>query len=414
MIVDIKNNFPKLLLKYKWLLVFSIINLLIHIVTAIIYYNPIDFVLQVETARQIAQGKILYRDINQILFGDMLLPNPQYPPLYLYTLALLIAILGVNTFTFEMAKFFLIIFNFLLAFLIYYMVNLYIDNKFALFSFNWFLLNPSTLGTVFGGYHENFMLFFVVIGFLLFVQRKNTFAGVFFGFSLLVKPTAGVYMLPLIIWGINKRDFEVIQIWMVSGIVFLLGSLPFLMIAPSRYINDVFLIHSSRMDPSMSFYNYLLTELSPTIFPFFVQIVILISIGWIILYKKELLERLEVVELVLPFMAIFLAFNRILYPHYIPNIFPFFTWSLILIINRYLENKKSPVYLGEIIGLLLGLGLTYIGYIWWSILWSIEQYHTYLENLFFPISAFLCIFGLIIIAVVSIWSILSSQGNSVS
>ena len=113
MIVDIKNDFPKLLSKYKWLLVFSIINLLIHIVAAIIYYNPIDFVLQVETARQIAQGEVLYRDINQILFGDMLLPNPQYPPLYLYTLALLIVVIGVNTFTFEMAKIFLIVFNFI-------------------------------------------------------------------------------------------------------------------------------------------------------------------------------------------------------------------------------------------------------------------------------------------------------------
>ena len=104
-------NFPKLLSKYKWLLVFSLINLFIHIVTAIIYFNPIDFVLQVETARQIAQGNVLYRDINQIIFEGMILPNPQYPPLYLYTLALLIVIIGVNTFTFEMAKLFLIVFN---------------------------------------------------------------------------------------------------------------------------------------------------------------------------------------------------------------------------------------------------------------------------------------------------------------
>ena len=408
MVVDKKTKFPLLLSKYKFLLISCIVNLVIHIIAALIYFNPIDFVLQVETARQIAQGEVLYRDINQIIFDGTILPNPQYPPFYLYSLALLIVIIGVSAFTFEMAKLYLILFNFLLAFLLYYIVNTFFDNKLALFSFNWFLLNPSTLGIVFGGYHENFMLFFVVFGFFLFIRENYMRSGLFFGLSLLVKPTAGVYMLPLVIWGIKKQDLRTVRIWVVSGSVFLLGSLPFLIIAPFEYINDVFLIHSSRMDPSMSFYNYFFSELSPTLFPFIIQICVLMLIGWIILSKKALVERLEIIEFVLPFMALFLVFNRILYPHYIPNIFPFFTWSLILSIKRYIDNRESSAYLKRITGLLIGLIMTYIGYIWWSILWSIEGYQTYLENIFFPLSAFVCIFGLLIISIVSIQSLLSS------
>ncbi|MHA2216073.1 MAG: glycosyltransferase 87 family protein [Candidatus Hodarchaeales archaeon] len=412
LILDEKVNFPQQPSKFGWLFVSSIINLIIHVIVALIYFNPIDFVLQVETARRIAQGEVLYRDIGQILFEGALLPNPQYPPLYLYTLALVILIIGVNTFTFEMAKILIIIFNFLLAFLLYYLIKSYFGHKLALFSFNFFLLNPSTLGVVFGGYHENFMLFFVVLGYLLFSRNKLAIAGVLFGLALLVKPTTVVYMFPLIIWGINKRDLTTIRIWIISGLVFFLGSLPFLIIAPVEYVTDVFLIHSSRMDPSMSLYNYIFTELSPTLFPFIFQILILILIGGIILNNKVLIEPFEVIELILPFMTLFLAFNRILYPHYIPNIFPFFTWSLILVINRYRDNTKSSIYLWEIIGLLIGLGITYIGYIWWSILWSIESYQTYLENIFFPISAFICIFGLLLISTISIWSVLTSPIHS--
>lgn len=412
MIADKKMKSLQLLSEYKWLLFSLVMNLVIHFVIALIYFNPIDFVLQVESARKIAQGEVLYRDIGNIFFEDKILLNPQYPPLYLYTLAFVILIIGVNTFTFEMAKILLIVFNFLLAFLLYYLINSYFGYKFALLGFNWFLLNPSTLGVVFGGYHENFMLIFVVFGYLMFSRNKLTSSGILFGLALLVKPTAGVYMIPLVIWGIKKQNITIARIWILAGLVFFIGSLPFLMIAPLEYFTDVFLIHSSRMDPSMSIYTYFFTEFSPTILPFIVQILIFMLIGGVFYYKKNLIEPSDVIELVLPFMTAFLAFNRILYPHYIPNIFPFLTWSLILIINRYRNNRESSIYLWQITGLILGLGVTYLGYIWWSILWSIEYYHTYLTNIFFPISAFICIFGLIIISVTSICSILTSPIHS--
>ena len=115
------------LFQHRWILLSICFNLIIHLVVAVIYYNPIDFVLQVETAREIARGKLLYRDINKIIYETQLLPEAQYPPLYLYTLAVLILLFGIETFTFEIAKLFLIIVNFLVAYLMYYLIGNFVD-----------------------------------------------------------------------------------------------------------------------------------------------------------------------------------------------------------------------------------------------------------------------------------------------
>ncbi len=398
------NNF---LQENKWLVVSSILNLVLQVIVAIIYFNPIDFVLQVETARQIAQGDLLYRDIHQIVYNGIILPNPQYPPLYLYTLAALMFVVGVDIFTFNMVKMFLVLINFLVAFLIYHLINTNYGKKIALLAFNWFLLNPSTLGITLGGYHENYMLLFILLAFLCFVQERMTLSGICFGLALLIKPIAGVYIIPILIWGLKNRRFASFQIGLVAGLTFTLVSLPFLLLAPTEFITDVFLVHTDRLDPSMSFYVYIFTELSPTLFPFIIQLLLFTVIGVIIFYYMEFKDPLEIYVCVLPIVTIFLAFNRILYPHYIPMIFPFFTLTLFYLIDRYqCRNAKNALW--QIYGIILGLGMLYIGYIWWSILWSIEGYQTHQSNVLFPISAAMCIGGLLIITFVSLWSIITN------
>ncbi|MHA2387229.1 MAG: hypothetical protein ACXACW_00755, partial [Candidatus Hodarchaeales archaeon] len=118
-------------------------------------------------------------------------------------------------------------------------------------------------------------------------------------------------------------------------------------------------------------------------------------------------DPLEIYVCILPIVTIFLAFNRILYPHYVPMIFPFFTLTLFYLIDRYrCRNAKNVLW--QICGIMLGLGIVYIGYIWWSILWSIEGYQTHQSNILFPISAAICIGGLLIITFVSLWSIITT------
>jgi Gpi18-like mannosyltransferase len=393
----------------KWLVISSILNMLLQVIVAIIYFNPIDFVLQVETARQIAQGNLLYRDINQIVYNGFVLPNPQYPPLYLYTLAALIFIVGTEIFTFNMAKLLLIFVNFFVAFQIYHLINTNYSKKYALLAFNWFLLNPSTLGVILGGYHENYMLLFILLAFLCFTQEKMILSGICFGLALLVKPIAGVYMFPILIWGLKERRVASIQIGFVAGLTFTLVSLPFLLLAPTEFITDVFLIHTNRLDPSMSFYVYIFTELSPSLIPFVVQILLFSVIGVISYYYLEFKDPIDIYVGVLPFATIFLAFNRILYPHYIPMIFPFFTIMLFYLIDRYQLGTKKEATLRQIWTIILGLGAVYAGYIWWSILWLIEGYETHQSNVFFPISAAICIGGLIMITLVSLWSIATTK-----
>ncbi|MFX1285658.1 MAG: glycosyltransferase 87 family protein [Promethearchaeota archaeon] len=396
--------------KYRWLLLSLLCNLIIHLFLGLIYYNPVDFVLQYEAAKKIAQGQLLYRDIGKFIIGDVELPKPQYPPLYLYTLGFIIAIFGVERFTWQMAKIFLIIFNILVGLLVYHILLIHIQssprgNMIALAALNWFLLNPSTLGIVFGGYHENFMLFFVLLGIFMFKNAHYGRTGLCFGLALLVKPIVGIYMIPLLVWGIQTRDLKSIIIWIGAGFTFLIGSLPFLLLSPEEYINDVFLIHTQRPDPSMSFYTYFLSEISSTLFPFVLQLIIFGLYIVIFIKKIPVTSSKEVIVAILPFMTIFMALNRILYPHYVPFFFPFFTFTVFFLVKEYYNHNTANKPIVIFIVLILGLFLVYLGSISWSLLWSIERYETYLSNPLFPISAVICIIGLIIISVTSLFSL---------
>ena len=402
-----KSHFIK---DHKWFLLSLLCNLIIHLILGLIYYNPVDFVLQFEAAKKIAQGQLLYRDIGQFITDDVELPKPQYPPLYLYTLGFVIAIIGVEKFTWQMAKLFLIIFNLIVGFLVYQIVLDHVhshpkSNILALASMNWFLLNPSTLGVIFGGYHENFMLFFVLLGIIMFKKTHYSLVGVCFGLALLVKPIACIYMLPLLVWGVQTRNVKSIVIWIGAGFTFLIGSLPFLLLSPEEYLNDVFLIHTQRPDPSMSFFTYFLTDISTTLFPFIIQLVIFGLYFLLFIKKITVTNSKEVIGAILPFMTIFMALNRILYPHYVPFFFPFFTFSLFILgaeCYGYTKFEKINLFL---VVLLIGLFLVYLGSISWSFLWSIEKYETYLYNPLFSVSAIIFIVGLITISVTSLYSL---------
>ncbi|MFX1516291.1 MAG: glycosyltransferase 87 family protein [Promethearchaeota archaeon] len=406
-ILPSKSHFDK---DFKLLLLSLFFNLIIHLILGFLYYNPVDFVLQFEAAKKIAQGQLLYRDIGELMTDVGPLPKPQYPPLYLYTLGFIIAIVGVKTFTWQMVKLFLIIFNLLVGILVYFIVSDCLPSHpkahmLALIAMNWFLLNPITLAVIFSGFHDNFMLFFVLSGFLLLRKNHYSASGLCFGLALLVKPIAGIYMLPLVIWGINEQKIQTIIIWFGAGLTFLLGSLPFLFLAPEEYLNDVFFVHAERLDPSMSFYTYFFSETSKTILPFIIQILLFGGYAILILQKMPISSSKRAIEAVLPFMTIFMAFNRILYPHYVPFFFPFYSFVFIfLIAEQYSPKQKQNGKL--LLGLLLGgLVLVYLGGSVWSLGWIIEGYETYWYNPLFSISACVCILGLILISLTSLYSL---------
>ena len=401
----LKSIFDK---KFSLFYLSLIINLIIHLIIGLSYYNPVDFVLQVEAAKKIAQGNLLYRDIGEIVVNGFTLQKPQYPPLYLYTLGSLIALVGVDSFTWQMAKLFLIIVNLIVGVLLFYITKLYTNshpksNFIALSVLNFFLLNPATLGVVFGGYHDNFMILFVLIGFIMFKKASYSLSGLFFGLALLVKPLAGIYMIPILLWGIHSHNIKSIYIWILAGITFFIGSLPFLLIVPEIYLNDVFFIHAQRPDPSMSFYTYFFSEISTTMIPFLVQSVFLLIFFVFLVKKVPIVESKTSIEAVLPFMAIFLATNRILYPHYIPFIFPFLTLNLFFLLADYYSRGIIRTEIYSVISLIIGLILIYIGVGGFGILWSFEKYETYTTNPLFLISSIICISGLILVSLISLY-----------
>ena len=336
----------------SWIVISLVFNLVIHLFIGLSYYNPVDFVLQFEAAKKISQGMLLYRDIGPLILNNGIeLPRPQYPPLYLYTLGSLVTFFGVENFTWQMAKIFLILVNFIVSLLIFYIIRRYFHPRkhadlIALGALNFFLLNPSTLGIVLGGFHDNFMILFVLLGYILFEKRAYSISGLFFGLSLLVKPIAIVYMLPILVWGIKSKIQEIIKSWGTAGLTFLLGSLPFLILAPTEYMNDVFLIHTQRLDPSMSLYTYFISEISSSIVPFMIQLLIILFYIVSLSHRGAIKDINRTLIAVLPFITIFMATNRILYPHYIPFFFPFFTIALFILMGGYFiqnltQNEKT-------------------------------------------------------------------------
>lgn len=383
------------------------VNLLIHLVVGLLYFNPVDFVLQFEAAKEISRGKLLYRDIGAIVSEGKILPRPQYPPLYLYTLAALIGIVGIENVTWQGVKIFLIICNLINGILLYLLVSKITENipqsrTISLLAMNWFLLNPATLGVVFGGYHEGFMLIFVLMAFIAILNDNYILGGVGFACALLTKPTAGIYMIPLLIWGIRTRKWQVLWTWAIAGALFLMVSVPFLILTPEQYIEDAFLIHATRPDPSMSLYTYFFTEISTTLLPFLIQLTLLAICLMYLVFRSPLISQRWVLEAIVPLMTIFLMFNRILYPHYVPFFFAFYSIMLVLRIKKDSETDIALWSDYTLLGLIGGLGMVYIGEVWWSLLWSIETYSKITENPFFAISALVCILGLGILAISSI------------
>ncbi len=391
----------------KYFYISIVVNIFIHLFIGLIYYNPVDFVLQFEAAKLIAQGRLLYRDIGYIIFNDRLLPNPQYPPLYLYTLAFYIVLIGVNNVSWQLIKLFLLPFSISIGIFVYYTLKDILRDspnrqKIALWGMNWFLLNPSTLGVIFGGYHEHFMLFWVILGFLFFKSKKYLKSGFFFGLSLLVKPTTIIYIIPLILYMFHEKDKGVVKIGFTSASTFLLGSLPFLILTPKEYIYDVFLVHTTRLDNNMSFYNLFFQELSKTVIPFIIQLLAL-GICFVLLYRTiTFTDYSKVIYAVFPFVALFLLTNRILYPHYLPFLFPFLSINLFVLI----EFRKN---LYSILGISFGLILFYIGEIVWTLLWMNKFWKTDPLNPLIYISAGTALLGLFIITVLSLITLYKGQ-----
>lgn len=401
----------------SWMVISLLFNLVIHLFVGLSYYNPVDFVLQFEAAKKIAQGMLLYRDIGPLLLIDGYeLPSPQYPPLYLYTLGSLITFFGVENFTWQMAKIFLIFVNFIVSLLIFYIIRRYFHPRkhadlIALVALNFFLLNPSTLGIILGGFHDNFMILFVLLGFIQFEKGAYSTSGLFFGLSILVKPIAGIFMLPIIVWGLNSKMKKVIQIWGIAGAIFLLGSLPFLLLAPTEYVNDVFLVHTQRPDPSMSFYTYFLSEISSTIVPFLIQSILFLLYIVSLSCKGAIKDTNRTLIAVLPFITVFMATNRILYPHYVPFFFPFFTITLFILMGEYFNQNLTNNVKLSLLGLTLGLILVYIGSGGFSLLWNVERYKTYQLNPLFLITSIVCILGLLTISIISLLFLLSTSNK---
>lgn len=380
----------------KWVFVSLFCHFIIQIIVSLLYYNPVDFILQFDAAKKISQGYMLYVDIGEITVDGIMLPRPQYPPLYLYTLGFVFWLVGPSLTTWQVAKIFLVGCNMFVGFLIYQISLIVLENydnknKISLVLLNWFLINPSTLSVIFSGFHDNFMLIFSLIAIYAFLKDKMFISGIFLGLSTLVKPIAVIFYFPSLIYLVKDKKYSVLSSWIIGGCVFLLVSLPFLLIAGEQYISDVLLIHTTRPDPNMSFYYTFVPTLYSTLIPFLLQVIGLIGL-YFFYYTNTPASRADLfLQMASGISMLFLLFNRIVYPHYLPWFFLFFCFSVLSRMKNFPKLVKNDRII--VIGMLTGLALIYLGILGWALIWIFEGYS---ENVFLSVFCLLFYGGLIV------------------
>lgn len=184
-------------------------------------------------------------------------------------------------------QFLLILLNFKLLILIFYILTIYLLNKLNnnLKNLIVFTLNPLVLFELFvGGHNDIVMMFFVILSFYLLKNKKIFLALVFLAFSVFIK-FASLFLLPVVIYiviqNLKKREINWDKIFVASSIlmfiVFLLSTfreeiypwygiwfLAFTPLFKNKLLKGFYIVLSFGLLLRYIPYMYLATYLSPT------------------------------------------------------------------------------------------------------------------------------------------------------
>ncbi len=380
------------------LMIVMIISYLLFTVTAvfIIGNNPVDFVLQVGASIDIAKGKLLYRDIDERIFGSSRLPRPQYPPLYLHFLAFIFWIFQIKeigAIAFMITKITLVTFLVLDGLLVYLITKKELGFKLGMTAMLLFYYHPAVIGSLVG-FHEVFFLFFLLMTTLSMQHKRHALAGFFMGLSILTKQTALVHSWAIFVFLLvaHERNNEqpslnrqIIFFILPAFLTVMMGLLPFVILAPSQVMTDILLIHLTRKDPNMSIYYYFGSFLDQTRFLVFVQVLLMLGIPFYMVTNREKITRhsplaeykgclISFYQLL--FLTIFYLTNRILYPHYMAQFIPWFIISTLFFwhVASHRMDPSNEKHLKKVLIFLWVLphALMILGAGSWGITWTLD------------------------------------------
>ncbi len=315
-----------------------------------------DFQDHSKAAERIARGELLYRD--HISYLGVY----HYPPVFLYSLALVYYLVGVNLLA---AKVFLAVFNLLSGILLYLLVRDYLGEN-VFFVVFLFFVNPLTVSAVYVGYFDNFVVFFMLFSVYFLLQGRPFLAGFLLAVSFMSKlfPVLVLFVLAPFYLRLGRAGF-----FLRFLLAFLLGvfviSVPFLVLTPREFIYYAFFYNFERSVDSLSLYFYFLPGLVSLSVVF--QAVFLGWLSWRVYGSDPAGSGFSF--LARWFLFLFLGFfvlNRINYPHYLIYVVPFFSFVLV---EEYGLKKQ---FLGFFAWkqLALAFSLVLLGSWVWAYQWS--------------------------------------------
>ncbi len=390
----------------------ALVSYFILLITAwfVVGNNPVDFMLQVGAAVDIAKGKMLYRDIGERIIGQSRLPRPQYPPLYLHALGLVFWFLNVkqlNVLAIMTAKTFLVTFIVLDALLIYLILRPEVGFKLGVAGMLGYMFHPAILGSLVG-FHESFLAFFLLLATLSLQRHRSSLSGFFMGLGLLTKQIALVHAWVLIVFMVAFKDPKATQIFPMDAtkhaiilvLTVLLGFLPFVLIAPQQVLDDVLLIHLTRNDPNMSIYYYFGAFLDQF------KILLVVQVGLMLLlpiHVKRTFGRVTpefkgsiISFLQLLFLTSFYLANRIFYPHYLAQFIPWLVITFMFFWKRWMAVSRERRLVGMSLGILtISHVVMMLSAGTWGLIWLQDPTpSTMNDHLLYPLSSLIFFLGL--------------------
>ncbi|MFW9914269.1 MAG: glycosyltransferase 87 family protein [Candidatus Thorarchaeota archaeon] len=339
---------------------------LFHIGLSLLTRSPTVFVTAVHTARQILDGKMLYKDVTSP-------PTTGYaawPPVFPYSLAIWFMFMGSSEFA---AKLFCVTTTILAGYLCYLVGKEFLTPLQAYYAMLLFLFNPYTMLISLGGHFENYALVFFLLA-LLFIQKNRVgLGGITLGIGIMVKLFPGLFLFALLPFWAARREYRASLLFLVA-IAMTVGliALPFLWICPDDFFYWVFEFHSERDTGGVSIYYYWL----PWLFQdaqliLAIQALLLVGCGcgmYLLTKKDQSINLTAILTLWMPLiLVLFFSTTRILYPRYLAILIPFLSWQTTVLWAKAIRR-------GAILDQLL-IYLSMLGTIVWTLPWELEDHH---------------------------------------
>jgi hypothetical protein len=347
------------------LLITLLIATAFHIGLSLLTKSPTVFVTATDTARQIIDGKILYKDVEK----PSTTGYAAWPPVFPYSLALWFMVMGQSEFA---AKLFCVLTTIIAGYLCYIIGQEFLTAKQAYAAMLLFLFNPYTMLISLGGHFENYAAIFFLLAIKAIQKNRISLAGIALGIGIMTKLLPGLLLVVILPFWIARREYWAAILFLATTILTVACiAFPFFIIAPDGFFYYVFEFHAKRDTGGVSIYYYWFPWLfREGFFILILQFFILGSFSFLVygLSTKWTSATFSIILIVWAPIAllVFLCSSRVLYPRYLAFLIPFISWQAVFLWSRALHREAGAIQLWNYLSML--------GTLIWTLPWHLENH----------------------------------------